>query len=166
MSSPRDHYVAILQDAGCDAGVIAHCHTVADFALDLAGDNPLINRDLLEAGAMLHDIGRGITHSIFHAQAGADTCRALGLSEQIARIIECHTGAGLSADECTLLGLLPRDCIPRTIEERIVAHTDNLVKGTIPVTIDETIGSATHLKKKVRRRIYHLALSVETLCKN
>jgi uncharacterized protein len=166
MSSPRDHYVAILQDAGCDAGVIAHCHTVADYALDLAGDNPLINRELLEAGAMLHDIGRGTTHSIFHAQAGADTCRALGLSEPIARIIECHTGAGLSADECTLLGLLPRDCIPRTIEERIVAHTDNLVKRTTPVTIDEMLGSAIHLKKKVRRRMYHLALSVETLCKN
>jgi uncharacterized protein len=165
MSSPRDYYVAILKDAGCDARVIAHCRTVADYALDLAGDNPLINRELLEAGAMLHDIGRGTTHSIFHAQAGADTCRALGLSEPIARIIECHTGAGLSADECTLLGLLPRDCIPRTIEERIVAHTDNLVKGTTPVTIDEMIGSAIHLKKKVRRRMYHLALSVETFCK-
>ena len=165
MSSPRDDYVAILKDAGCDAGVIAHCRTVADYALDLAGDNPLINRDLLEAGAMLHDIGRGRTHSVLHAQTGADTCRAVGLSEPIARIIECHTGAGLSADECTLLGLLPRDCIPRTIEERIVAHTDNLVKGTILVTIDEMIGSAIHLKKKVRRRMYHLALSVETFCK-
>jgi uncharacterized protein len=166
MSSPRDYYVAMLKDAGCDAGVIAHCHTVADYALGLAGDNPLINRDLLEAGAMLHDIGRSTTHSIFHAQTGADTCRTLGLSEPIARIIECHTGAGLSADECTLLGLLPRDCIPRTIEERIVSHTDNLVKGTIPVTIDEMIGSAIHLKNKVRRRMYHLALFVETLCKN
>jgi uncharacterized protein len=166
MSSPRDHYVAILKDAGCGAGVIAHCRTVADYALDLAGDNPLINRELLEAGAMLHDIGRGTTHSVLHAQTGADTCRALGLSEPIARIIECHTGAGLSADECTLLGLLPRDCIPRTIEERIVAHTDNLVKGTMPVTIDEMIGSAIHLKKKVRLRMYHLALSVETFCKN
>jgi hypothetical protein len=40
----------------------------------------------------------------------------------VARIIECHTGAGLTSDECTLLNLWPRDCIPRSIEERIVAR--------------------------------------------
>ncbi len=166
MPSPRKHYETMLRDAGCDPRVIAHCHAVTDYALDLAGNNPLVNRGLLEKGAMLHDIGRGTTHSIFHAQAGADRCRALGLSEPVARIIECHTGAGISADECTLLGLLPRDCIPRTIEERIVAHVDNLMKGTRPVIIDKTIGSAIHLNKKARRRIYHLALDVENLCKN
>jgi len=166
MPSPRDHYEAMLRNAGCDPGVIAHCHAVTDYALDLAGNNPLINRELLGTGAMLHDIGRGTTHSILHAQAGAEICRALGLSEPVARIIECHTGAGLSADECTLLGLVPRDCIPRSIEERIVAHADNIVKGTAPVTIEEIIGSATRLNKKVRRRIYHLALDVEILCKN
>ena len=115
---------------------------------------------------MLHDIGRGISHSIVHAQAGADLCRTLGLSEEVARIIECHIGAGISADECTLLGLLPRDCIPRTVEERIVAHVDNLMKGTKPVVIDRAISSAIHLNKKLRRRIYQLALDVEILCKN
>ena len=166
MPSPRNHYEAMLQDAGCDPRVIAHCRAVAVSALDLAGDNPLINRELLEEGAMLHDIGRGTIHSILHAQAGADRCRALGLSESVARIVERHAGAGLTADECTLLGLLPRDCIPRSIEERIVAHADNLMKGKKPVTIYETIGSAIHLNKKIRRRIYHLALDVEIFCKN
>jgi uncharacterized protein len=166
MSRLRKHCEAMLREAGCDLGVIAHCHAVSDYALRLAGDNPLINCGLLEAGAMLHDIGRGTTHSILHAQIGADRCRSLGIPEPIARIIECHTGAGLTADECTLFNLSPRDCIPRSIEERIVAHTDNLMRGTTPVTIDETLGSAIHLKKKVRRRIYHLARDVEILCKN
>jgi uncharacterized protein len=166
MPSPRRHYEVMLRDAGCDPSVIAHCHAVTDYALDLAGTSPLINRELLEEGAMLHDIGRGTSHSIVHAQAGADLCRTLGLSEEVARIIECHTGAGISADECTLLGLLPRDCIPHTIEERIVAHVDNLMKGTKPVVIDRTISSAIHLNKKFRQRIYHLALDVEILCKN
>ena len=166
MPSPRRHYEVMLRDAGCDPSVIAHCHAVTDYALGLAGTSPLINRELLEEGAMLHDIGRGTSHSIVHAQAGADLCRTLGLSEEVARIIECHTGAGISADECTLLGLLPRDCIPHTIEERIVAHVDNLMKGTKPVVIDRTISSAIHLNKKLRQRIYHLALDVEILCKN
>ena len=54
---------------------------------------------------MLHDIGRSRTHDIRHAQCGADLVREMGMGENLARIVECHTGAGLSADECTLLGL-------------------------------------------------------------
>jgi uncharacterized protein len=113
---------------------------------------------------MLHDIGRGSSHTILHAQRGADLLRAQGISEEVARIVECHTGAGLTADECTLLKLSPRDCIPRTTEEKIVTHADNLIEGRKRVIIDESIASAIHLPKKVRRRIYHLAQDVELLC--
>ena len=48
----------------------------------------------------------------------------------------------------TLLGLFPRDCMPRTIEEKIVTHADNLIAGSTRVTIDESIASAIHLPKK------------------
>ncbi len=165
MPSPREQYEGLLRDAGCSHKVIAHCCAVTGCALEFAGNNPLIDRDLLEAGAMLHDIGRGRTHSIHHAQAGADVCRTLLFSEPVARIVERHTGAGLTADECTLLHLLPRDCIPHSIEERIVAHADNLIDGTHKGRIEGTLGSAIHLTRKIRRRIYHLALDVECLCK-
>jgi uncharacterized protein len=164
MPSPRELYEAVLSDAGCSEDVIAHCRAVTDYALTLAGDNPLVDCGLMEAGSMLHDIGRGTTHSIQHAQVGARICRSLGFSELVAQIVERHIGAGLTADECTLLSLVPRDCIPHTIEERIIAHADNLVKGTHPVTIFETISSAIHLHKKIRNRMYHLALDVELLC--
>jgi uncharacterized protein len=164
MHSPRERYEAVLRDAGCSAGVIAHCRVVTDYALTLAGDNPLVDRGLLEAGSMLHDIGRGKNHSIYHAQAGAQICRTLGFPELVARIVERHTGAGLTADECTLLSLAPRDCMPHSIEERIVAHADNLVKGTHIVPVFETLSSAIHLHKKIRNRIYHLSLDVELLC--
>lgn len=164
MQSPRERYEAVLRDAGCSPGVIAHCCTVTDYALTLAGDNPLIDRGLLEAGSMLHDIGRATTHSICHAQAGAQICRALGFPELLARIVERHTGAGLTADECTLLSLAPRDCMPRSIEERIVAHADNMIKGTHHVSVFETLSSAIHLHRKTRNRIYQLALDVELLC--
>ena len=78
--------------------------------------------------------------------------------------MECHTGAGLTADECTLLGLSPRDCIPRTTEEKIVTHADNLIAGKKRVTIHESIGSAIHLPRKARKRMYRLAAEVELLC--
>jgi len=154
----------LLQEAGCSNKVIAHCRAVRDVAAEYAAHNPGIDCSLVEEGSMLHDIGRGRTHSIHHAQCGADMIRAMGLGEPLARIVECHTGAGLTADECTLLGLSPRDCMPGTTEEKIVTHADNLIAGRKRVTIHETLADAIHLPRKARKRIYRLALDVELLC--
>ncbi len=150
-----------MRKAGCNEKVIAHCRAVQQVALGYAALDALVRVDLVREGSILHDIGRGTTHSILHAQQGADYLRSLGISEEIARIVECHTGAGLTADECTLLRLSPRDCIPRTTEEKIVTHADNLIEGRRRVIIDESIGSAIHLPRRVRRRMYHLACDVE-----
>jgi uncharacterized protein len=160
----RKNYEKVLQDAGCSPKVIAHCRAVTDCALEYAKDNPAVDFSLVEQGAMLHDIGRGSTHAIDHAQRGADLLRSKGFPEAVARIVECHTGAGLTADECTLLGLQPRNCIPTTAEEKIVAHADNLIAGHKRVSIDDSIASAIHLPKKARTRMYRLALDVELLC--
>jgi uncharacterized protein len=156
----------MLHDSGCSDKVIAHCRAVTDCAREYASHNPDINFDLVITGSMLHDIGRSQTHSIRHAQEGADLLRRQGCPEELARIVECHTGAGLSADECTLLGLSPRDCIPTTTEEKIVTHADNLVAGRHRISIEESIGSAIHLPKKARKRMYLLAREVELLCRD
>jgi len=153
-----------LREAGCSEKVIAHSKAVRQVALEYAALDALVRVNLVAEGSMLHDIGRGTTHSILHAQQGADHLRSLGISEEIARIVECHTGAGLTADECTLLRLSPRDCMPRTTEEKIVTHADNLIEGRRRVIIGESIGSAIHLPRRVRRRMYHLACDVELLC--
>jgi uncharacterized protein len=155
----------MLREAGCSEKVIAHCGVVRDVACEYAQRNSSVDFSLVEEGALLHDIGRGSTHSIAHAQAGADLLRAKGFSEHIARIVECHTGAGLTADECSLLGLIPRDCIPTTTEEKIVCHADNLLAGTRRMSIEKSIDSAFHLPRRVRKRIYQLATEVELLCK-
>lgn len=154
----------LLHDAGCSRKVIAHCRAVRDCACEYAERNPEVIFSLVEQGAMLHDIGRSRTHTILHAQCGADLMRSMGMDEKIARIVECHTGAGLTADECTLLGLSPRDCMPRTTEEKIVTHADNLIAGKKRVTIHESIGSAIYLPKKVRKRMERLAAEVGLLC--
>jgi len=154
----------LLRDAGCSRKIIAHCTAVRDCACEYAAQNPDLDFSLVEQGAMLHDIGRSRTHSIHHAQCGADIVRSLGLGERLARVVECHTGAGLTADECTLLGLSPRDCMPRTTEEKVVTHADNLIAGAKRVTIHESISNAIHLPRKVRKRMYRLAMDVELLC--
>ena len=161
---PDESCEDLLHEAGCSEKVIAHCRAVRDVALGYAALNDLARVDLVRKGSMLHDIGRGSTHTIMHAQEGADLLRDRGISEEIARIVECHTGAGLTSDECTLLRLFPRDCIPRTTEEKIVTHADNLIEGRKRVIIAESIASAFYLPRKVRRRMYHLSQDVELLC--
>jgi uncharacterized protein len=154
----------LLREAGCSEKVITHCRAVRDVALGYAALNATVRVDLVREGSMLHDIGRGAIHTILHAQRGADLLRARGIREEVARIVECHTGAGLTVDECTLLRLSPRDCMPLTTEEKIVTHADNLIDGRKRVIIEESIASAIHLPRKVRRRMYHLAQEVELLC--
>jgi uncharacterized protein len=124
---------------------------------------PGVDPETVRLGAMLHDIGRGVSHSIDHAQVGADICRASGLSETIARIVERHIGAGLTRDECRELGLEPRDCMPKTVEEKIVAHADNRVKGTDIITIEERLALTADLPETIRKRIRDLAEEVERI---
>ncbi|MCJ7607644.1 MAG: tRNA (cytidine(56)-2'-O)-methyltransferase, partial [Thermoplasmata archaeon] len=40
-------------------------------------------------------------------------------------------GAGLSEDEAAELGLPARDFLPLTLEEKVVAHADNLTSGEL-----------------------------------
>jgi uncharacterized protein len=151
---------SLLARAGCDRSVIAHAWAVTAVALSLT-KNPLADHALVEAGAMLHDIGRGATHGISHAQRGAALARSYGLDPAVAAIIERHIGAGLTADECSLERLVPRDCVPVTLEEKIVANADNLVRGDRAVSIEDTLGGSIRLKRRVRRRIYRLYLEME-----
>ncbi len=152
---------ALLREAGCSRRVREHCRAVRDLAMEYAQAPGLADRRVLEAGAFLHDIGRGVTHNIHHAQEGAAYCRRHGILEAVARVVECHTGAGLTADECTLLRLLPVDCVPRSLEERVVANADNLVRGPRRITMEERMNRAFSLPRRTRRRIYRLWLEVE-----
>ena len=130
----------ILRAAGCDDEVIRHCNAVADLALEFARRHPQSADDrLVFKGALLHDLGRARSHGIDHGVMGGVMARALGLNEAIVRIIERHIGAGLPAGEAEMLGLPPRDYLPETLEEKIVAHADNLIVGWKRIGIDEAI---------------------------
>jgi uncharacterized protein len=76
-------------------------------------------------------------------------------------MVECHTGAGLTADECTLLGLLPIDCMPVTLEEKIVTNADNLAGGKRRISIEQDLMDSFSLPRKVRKRMYRLWLEME-----
>lgn len=151
---------SLLDRAGCSEQVKAHCRAVRDIAL-LYVEPGTPDADLVEIGAMLHDIGRGATHSILHAQVGADLCRKFGIPEEICRIVERHTGAGLTPDECSLIGLAPRDCMPVTLAERIVAHADNIACGAGECSLERLLLENARLPKRIRKRICRLAREIE-----
>ncbi|PKK86620.1 MAG: HD domain-containing protein [Thermoplasmata archaeon HGW-Thermoplasmata-1] len=134
----------IMQRAGCRDAVISHVETVRVFAMVMAkriAERGLaVDMTLVEAGALLHDIGRAMTHGIKHAVEGAAMARALGLPDALVSIIEKHIGAGLTASDAKALGLPVKDYMPETLEEKIVAHADNLTAGHSRQTLRELVG--------------------------
>jgi len=162
MISHRDA-VTILSDSGCPPNVIEHCLAVSllsvEIAHKLAASGKVVDIELVGIGGILHDLGRARTHGISHAVAGAGMAGELGLKPQIVRIIKCHIGAGLSRDDAKCLGLANDDYIPLTIEEKIVAHADNLMRGTERISLDEYISrmQERHVSKENIDRIKALA---------
>jgi uncharacterized protein len=101
---------------------------------------------LVEAGAMLHDIGRSRSHDVDHVVKGVEIAHELGLPENIVHIIERHVGAGIPDDEAKKLGFPIGHYIPETIEEKIVAYADKLIDGRCEKDIDVTI---KHFEEKL-----------------
>ncbi|WP_457619655.1 TIGR00295 family protein [Methanopyrus sp.] len=127
-----------LERVGCPNHVIEHCKAVCHLAEEMAERcEEDVDLNLVRTGALLHDIGRARTHGIDHAVVGASIVRELGYPEEVVRIVERHIGAGIPEEEAKKLGLPPKDYVPETLEEKIVAHADNLTFGTeyVPIKV-------------------------------
>jgi len=133
--------IRILRDAGCKRRVIIHCCTVRTVAEEMIRRIDC-DRDLVIAGALLHDLGRAKDHSILHAMIGAEMAEDLGLAPELVEIIRKHTGAGLDQQDIDEMNLPQGDYMPRTVEEKIVAHSDNMVS-------DNTVVSHMHSVEKL-----------------
>ena len=165
----RTRAIRILEEAGCPPKVIEHCKTVALLAVEIAekirANGKEVDIRLVEAGALMHDLGRCRTHGISHAVEGFELARELGLDPKIAEIIKRHIGAGISEEEAEEIGLPADDYFPRSLEEKIVAHADNLVGGTRRITIEERVGrmQKKHIDKEVTLRVEKLAEEIEEI---
>lgn len=123
----------------CPKKVVNHCLAVSEYVYELGNKiKENYNIDLKKAllGSLLHDIGRSVSHNMDHGIIGANILRERGYNEDICLIVERHIGAGITKDECIIYELPPKDYIPTTIEEKIVAHCDNFIKGTKRVDVD------------------------------
>jgi tRNA (cytidine56-2'-O)-methyltransferase len=141
---PRARAWRRLNDAAPPAWVLGHCRCVEALADAMANccerQGLAIDRAVVRQGALLHDIGRSVTQDVRHAGAGADLLRGDGPRAWDPRVVLCverHTGAGIDAGEAKSLGLPVKDYTPRTLEEKLVAHADNLYSGDKRLTLDQ-----------------------------
>ncbi len=139
----REQAVKLLVDNNCPPQVVNHCLAVTDLALEIAGKiqarGHKIDLQLVEVGAILHDIGRSRTHNVDHSVIGAQIAEIIGLPPPVVNIIKRHVGAGITADEAEWLGW-PKDIyVPQTLEEKVVCYADKRIDHDKVVPIENEI---------------------------
>lgn len=147
-SDSRIKAVALCAEVGLLMYKIHHSLVVADAALLIAEEvkkqvKADLNMDVIEIGAILHDIGISqinMDNMPEHAYIGGEIARAAGYSEEVARCIERHDGAGF-VKEFVLALNLPRsvekdDMLPETWVEKIVAYADLIISIEAEAQLD------------------------------
>ena len=140
----REQALQFLTDKGCEANIIKHSIAVAKLAVEISHTllkkGLAVDLELVEVGALLHDIGRSRTHTVDHAIAGAKIAENIGLPEPVISIIKRHVGGGITPEEAKWLGWPNSDCyLPLTLEEKVVSYADKLIDGGRRVPIKSTI---------------------------
>jgi len=123
----REECLQILNNNKTPSNVIEHCKTVCKVAEEIV-DNLIkngtqVNKELVIAGALLHDIERDKDD---HVIKGANLVRKLGYPE-VAKVIEKHTMYKIKdiANQ------------PKTVEQKIVFYSDKRAKGNEVVSLEE-----------------------------
>ena len=135
----RDIAFDLLKELKVPYQVRRHSLKVAEKALEIASkiNNTDLDIDLVEIGALLHDIGRSKTHGFKHALIGGKILKERGFPNELARICETHILGGLDKEDAKTVGIELKDYLPLTIEEKIICLADKFMAGTKEVTIKE-----------------------------
>ena len=118
---------------GSNERTIRHCQIVAKVAIVLAGEfrqreHP-VDIEAVTAAALLHDIGRSRTQTVWHGEVGSKILEEEGVDPKVVEMVRKHVGAGISASEAQRFKLPNHDYIPGTLEERIVCFSDKVVSS-------------------------------------
>jgi len=123
-----DECFKFARDRGMDDDLLKHTMSVLDRALHLQNSHGG-DLKLIIAGALLHDVGRTVTHGVDHGIEGSRLIKEQGWDEELAKIVERHIGGGITKREAKEEGLPPKNYVPQTLEEKIVCHADNTAGG-------------------------------------
>jgi len=112
-----------------ESNIIRHSEATQQKAVQIAhliAPKESVNIQLIELGALLHDIGRTQTHDITHGYVGGQLLFQNGYPSSVVKIVERHVLGGFTSQEAPLVGLPKRDFVPHTWEEIIVCVADKL----------------------------------------
>ena len=157
----REQALQLLENT-CSAKVINHCKAVTKLALETANilkeKGLKVNLELVEIGALLHDIGRSKTHTVHHAVVGAEIAKAAGLPDSVVSIIKRHVGGGITASEAEKLGWPEDVYVPVTLEEKIVSYADKLIengkRAPIDLVVEQLSGEQKYEAAERVRKLY------------
>ncbi|MFX1378062.1 MAG: HD domain-containing protein [Promethearchaeota archaeon] len=156
----REFALDLLKKMKIPLSIRRHSEKVAEKALEIAHKikKAKVDMNLIEIGALLHDIGRTRTHDFKHALIGGKILKQRGFSDKLARICETHILGGLDNEDAKKVGLPEKDYLPLTLEEKIICLADKCMAGTREVSIQERFNrwfrkygkSKILLKSKIR----------------
>lgn len=112
-----------------ESNIIRHSEATQQKAVQIAhliAPKESVNIQLIEIGALLHDIGRIRTHDITHGYVGGQILHQNSYPSSVVKIVERHVLGGFTPQEAPLVGLPKRDFVPRSWEEIIVCVADKL----------------------------------------
>jgi uncharacterized protein len=135
----------LLRKLGTDEKVIEHSLAVRRTSLEIAKrikENGVdVDMKLVEAGALLHDIGRSKVHGIEHGRVGGEMLRELGYPDSLARIAETHVLCGvLNNNERELSATGGQNSSPARLEEKIVCYADKTTLENKKTTLAKRFG--------------------------
>ena len=123
----REECLDILNKNKTPSNVIEHCKTVCDFAEEVADKlikkGIKVNKELVAAAALLHDIEREKEN---HVIAGAKLLKSMGFSE-VCHVVKKHTLYAIEEPGNQL----------KTVDEKIVFYADKRTKGNKIVSLEE-----------------------------
>ena len=119
----------LLRKTVLDSHVLRHCEATRQKALSIASlvsSKIPLNLQLLEIGALLHDIGRACIHDVTHGYVGGQILLKHKYPQNVILVVERHVLGGFTAVEAEKVGLPKRGFVPQTWEEKIVCVADKL----------------------------------------
>lgn len=167
----REFALDLLRKLKVPYSIRRHSIKVAEKAVEIASriKKTKVNINLVEVGALLHDIGRSKTHGFNHALIGGKILRARGFPEGLARICETHLLGGLDKEDAQLVGLPAKNYIPLTLEEKIICLADKLLSGRRPVSLKNRFDiwfnkyGRTKILMKANTRVERIQKEIESL---
>ena len=134
----------ILDQYGENASWTRHCRAVANLASvfsELLADKTAIDTEFIRSAALLHDIGRYVTHDpILHGVEGYKLLTKLHHHKE-AFVCASHILYGLNRREAIQYGLPDKDFIPISFEEKLIPLIDFMVEFDKPTTLNSRFSS-------------------------